>query len=163
MSDLRDEIQQTRPFDSAGQEAFLSLARTAAVLSHETERELARLGLTPTQYNALRILRGAGEAGLCGTEIRDRMIAQVPDVTRLLDRLDERGLVQRRRERANRRFVRARITDAGLRLLEETDPVMRELHQRQFGHMSDAQLNALVELTRLARMPGQANPDRSEP
>jgi DNA-binding MarR family transcriptional regulator len=153
MNELRDEIRQRRPFDSLAQEAFLSIARTAAVLGHETERELGRLGLTATQYNVLRIVRGGGEAGRCGTEVRDRMVAQVPDVTRLLDRLEERGLIERRRERTNRRFVRARITAEGLGLLDELDPAIQALHQRQLGHLNDDQLRTLIELTRLAREP----------
>jgi DNA-binding MarR family transcriptional regulator len=151
MSELRDEIQQAIPFASLAQEAYLSLMRTAALLEHGLERELGRLGLTPTQYNALRILRGAGTAGLCGTEIRDRMVAQVPDVTRLLDRLEERGLVDRRRERSNRRFVRARITEPGLRLLDEMDPKIEEIHRSQLGHLTDDELRSLIELTQRAR------------
>src|SRR5215212_5742803 len=95
---LSDEIKQTKPFTSLEHEAVLSLERTAAVLSHAFGELLKPYGVTPTQYNVLRILRGAGSTGLCRHEVRDRMVAQVPDVTRLLDRLEEMGLVERERD-----------------------------------------------------------------
>jgi len=151
---LRDEIKQTKPFPSLESEALLSLARTAAVLAHENEQLMKAHGLTPTQYNALRILRGAGERGLCGKEIGQRMISPVPDVTRLLDRLEEAGLVGRERDRENRRFVTTRISAAGLRLLEDMDPVVDRLQRERLGHMTEGQLRTLIELTRLVRDPG---------
>src|SRR5918998_4758726 len=114
MRSLREEIKQTKPFASPEQEAMLSLERTAAVLVHGMAQEFEAYGVTPTQYNVLRILRGAGAPGLCRYEIRDRLVAQVPDVTRLLDRLEEMGLVARERDGADRRLVTTRITDAGL-------------------------------------------------
>src|SRR3954447_21417189 len=102
---LQEEIRQRKPFVSTEEEAMLSIARTAAVLDHTAGEMLKKHGLTVTQYNALRILRGAGAEGLCRNEIRDRLIARVPDATRLLDRLEESGLVTRTREGEDRRFV----------------------------------------------------------
>src|SRR4051794_41800121 len=107
---LRAEIKQKKPFGSLEQEAQLNIERTAAVLGHGFAESLKPYGITPTQYNVLRILRGAGEAGLCRNEVRDRLLRQVPDVTRLLDRLAEAGLVERERDSADRRLVTTRIT-----------------------------------------------------
>jgi DNA-binding MarR family transcriptional regulator len=148
---LRDEIKQTRPFESLEQEALLSIDRTAAVLMHAFAEELKAHGITPTQFNVLRILRGAGPAGLCRTDIRERLVAQVPDVTRLLDRMEEAGLVARARDAADRRLVTTRITPRGLRLLARLDRPVVAMHARQLGHMSRQQLRTLVELLSLAR------------
>src|SRR2546421_705841 len=112
---LAKEIKKTKPFDSAEQEALLNLLRTADVLGREMAQVLAPADLSPTQYNMLRILRGAGEALACG-EIGSRMITAAPDVTRLLDRLERRGLVNRCRGEKDRREVKVRITLAGLKL-----------------------------------------------
>src|SRR3990172_9879074 len=103
---LQSELRQRKPFSSLEQEAMLSIARTAAQLEHTTAEALKPHGITPTQYNALRILRGAGAEGLCRNEVRDRLLARVPDATRLLDRLEAMGLVLRAREGEDRRFVR---------------------------------------------------------
>src|SRR3569623_650059 len=104
MSDLRSESKQTKPFASAEEEALLNIERTAAVMSHALADELKKYEITPTQYNVLRILRGAGKDGLCRNEVRDRLISQVPDVTRLLDRLEDAGLIARERSTADRRL-----------------------------------------------------------
>jgi DNA-binding MarR family transcriptional regulator len=130
---------------------MLSLARTAARLDHDMIEVLRPHGLTPTQYNALRILRGAGAEGLCRNEVRDRLVARVPDATRLLDRLEETGLVVRGREGEDRRFVRARITRRGLELLARLDQVIVDLHRRQLGHLGRAKLRALIDLLADAR------------
>lgn len=132
---------------------MLSIARTAAVLEHSTSEALKPYGLTVTQYNALRILRGAGSEGLCRNEVRDRLIARVPDATRLLDRLEEMGVVVRAREGGDRRFVRARITQAGLDLIEPLDAVIQDLHRRQLGHLGADRLKVLIELLAAAREP----------
>ena len=150
-SRLQDEIKQTKPFTSPAQEAFLSIERTSAVLGHAFAEFVKPFGITPTQFNVLRILRGAGDAGLCRHEIRDRLVAQVPDVTRLIDRLVEMQLVTRERDGADRRLVTTRITPAGLRLLAELDQPIREFDQRTLGHMSAEQLRTLSELLALAR------------
>ena len=148
---LKDEIKQQRPFGSLEQEALLSIERTAAVLGHAIAEALRPHGITPTQYNALRILRGAGEKGLCRHEVRDRLVAQVPDVTRLLDRLEEAGLISRARGTEDRRLVTTHITRAGLDLLDSLDGPVADLHRKQLGHMTRDQLRALTELLAVAR------------
>jgi DNA-binding MarR family transcriptional regulator len=148
---LQSEIKQRRPFSSPEHEAMLSIARTAALLEHSTAEALKPHGLTPTQYNALRILRGAEPDGLCRNEVRDRLVAQVPDATRLLDRLGDMGLVVRAREGDDRRFVRARITRKGLDLLRPLDEVIQALHRRQLGHLGERKLRLLVALLEEAR------------
>jgi DNA-binding MarR family transcriptional regulator len=148
---LQSELQQRKPFVSPEHEAFLSIARTAALLDHATGEALKSYGLTPTQYNALRILRGAEPEGLCRNEVRDRLVARVPDATRLLDRLADMGLVVRAREGHDRRFVRARITQAGLDLLRPLDGVTRLLHREQLGHLGERKLRVLIRLLEEAR------------
>lgn len=150
-SDLRTDIKQGRPFGSPEQEVYLNVERTAAVLNHAFAEAVKEHGITPTQYNVLRILRGAGEAGLCRNEVRDRMIAQVPDVTRLLDRLEQAGLIVRERDTEDRRQVGTRITPKGLDLLAALDDPVVEIHKRQLGHLSPEQLRTLTELLTLAR------------
>ncbi len=154
MPTLQEEIRQRKPFGSAEEEAMLSIARTAAVLDHAAAEMLKKHGLTPTQYNALRILRGAGAEGLCRNEIRDRLIARVPDATRLLDRLEETGLVTRSREGEDRRFVLSRITRAGLDLLAQLDPEVAAANRRLLGHLSPGKLRTLIDLLGEARNPG---------
>jgi len=151
---LQAELKQSKPFGGPEHEAVLSIARTAAILEHSTSEAIKRYGLTLTQYNALRILRGAGADGLCRNEVRDRLIARVPDATRLLDRLEEMGLVVRAREGDDRRFVRARITQAGLDLIAPLDDVIQEVHRRQLGHLGPERLRQLVELLAAARNQG---------
>ncbi len=150
-SRLLDEIKQTKPFRSLHEEAALNIARTAAVLNHAFAEALKPYGITATQYNVLRILRGAGSSGLCRNEVRDRLIAQVPDVTRLLDRMEVAGLIARERDSADRRLVTTRITADGLRLLKSLDAPVVELQREQLGHLSRDQLSALIELLSLAR------------
>ncbi len=148
---LQDEIKQGRPFDSLEQEALLSIERTAAVLMHAFADSLKVHGITPTQYNVLRILRGAGTEGLCRNEIRDRLVAQVPDVTRLLDRMEEGGLVARERAESDRRLVTTRITRDGLTLLKRLDAPVVATHRRQLGHLSPSKLRMLITLLGEAR------------
>ena len=151
---LQAELVQRKPFSGPEHEAVLSIARTAALLEHGMGEMLKEHGLTPTQYNALRILRGAGQEGLCRNEIRDRLVARVPDTTRLLDRLAEMGLVVRAREGEDRRFVRTRITRAGLELIAPLDALMTALHRRQLGHLGRAKLGKLIALLEDARRAG---------
>ncbi len=101
-------------------------------------------GLTATQYNVLRILRGAGEKGACGREIAGRLITAEPDITRLLDRMEKRGLISRRRDAKDRRFVTTRITPSGLEILAALDAPVGELHRRQFGRLSGAELKQVI-------------------
>jgi DNA-binding MarR family transcriptional regulator len=102
--------------------------------------------LSPTQYNALRILRGAGPDGLPCTEIGERMITRDPDITRLMTRLETRGLVQRSRQKQDRRVIKARITERGLTLLNEMDPAVNEFQRGLLGHMGERKLRALIRL-----------------
>jgi DNA-binding MarR family transcriptional regulator len=152
-STLQSEIKQTRPFKSPYEETLLCVERTAAVLLHRLADTFKPYDITPTQYNVLRILRGAGADGLCRNEIRDRLVTQVPDVTRLLDRLEEAGLVGRERASDDRRIVTTRITKQGLKLLERLDAPVAEAQRRALGHMSATQLRTLIELLALARSP----------
>jgi DNA-binding MarR family transcriptional regulator len=148
---LRDEIKQTRPFSGPEQEAYLSLGRTWAVLEHAMSEALKPHGITPTQYNVLRILRGAGKIGLCRSEVMERMIARVPDASRLLDRMEGAGLIARARDAEDRRFVTTRITEKGLGLLKDLDEVVTALHRRQFTALDRKGLKTLIELLGLAR------------
>ncbi len=135
--------------------AFLALVRTAAVLGDDLDRLLAPHGLSQPQYNVLRILRGAGEDGLCRHEIRDRLLSRMPDVTRLVDRLEESGLVERVRDTVDRRVVRTTITAAGRALLAQLDAPVAAAHARQFGHLSDDDLGRLIALLdAVRRRPG---------
>jgi DNA-binding MarR family transcriptional regulator len=148
---LREEIQQKRPFASRKEEAALNIGRTAAVLTDAFDREVKPWGITSAQYNVLRILRGAEPKGLCRNDVRDRMVTRAPDMTRLLDRMEESGLVARTRDTEDRRMVTTRITGKGLHMLTELDSVVAEQHQRHFGHLSDAQLETLIALLTLVR------------
>ena len=141
---LQHELKQTRPFTRPAAEAMVGILRTAAVLDHAVNEALKPLGITATQHNVLRILRGAGAAGLCGREVGERLIARVPDVSRLLDRLVETGLVARERDAGDRRHVTARITDAGLALLDRADPVIAELEARYTARLTPEALAALI-------------------
>ena len=143
---LEDEIRQTRPFDSQAQAAHLSIARTAAVLEHALEAALRPYGITATQYNVLRILRGAGAEGLCRREVTERMIRPVPDATRLLDRMEAAGLIERERSGADRRFVSTRLTAAGRETVDRLDAPMAELHQRHFGGVAGEALAGLIDV-----------------
>ena len=153
-SALRDELRQRRPFETLEQEAHLNVVRTAAVLTDALERVVKPAGLTLAQFNALRILRGAEPGGLCRNELRDRLVTRMPDVTRLLDRLEHAGLVVRERADADRRLVRTRITAGGLALLAEVDPAVRAEHRRLLGHLEPDDLRALSDLLTRARAPG---------
>jgi DNA-binding MarR family transcriptional regulator len=142
---LRDELKMTRPFKSVEEEAILSIARTAALLEHAAAEAFKPHDLTPTQYNVLRILRGAGDAGLCRNEVGERLITRVPDVTRLLDRMEDAALISRQRG-SDRRFVTTRITDKGLKLLDKIDRELPAIHRRQLGHVAQKRLRELIEL-----------------
>lgn len=143
---LRAEIRQNRPFRSLEQEAFLSVGRTWAVLDHAFSEALRAYDITPTQYNVLRILRGAGETGLCRAEVMERMVAKVPDGTRLLDRMEGAGLIARQRDAKDRRYVTTRITETALALLEKLDGPVQALHREHFAGLDEEDLGRLIEL-----------------
>jgi DNA-binding MarR family transcriptional regulator len=125
---------------------FVALLQTADALSQEAEQFLKATGLTGTQYNVLRILRGAEPQGLPCRGISDRMISHDPDMTRLLDRMEKRGLITRERQTDDRRVVKTRITPQALSLLKTLDQPVHELHKRQFRHMPAARLKILGRL-----------------
>jgi DNA-binding MarR family transcriptional regulator len=130
--------------------AFLDLLRTADVLTRAAIGVLKAEDLSLTQYNVLRILRGAPQGLPCG-EIASRMITRDPDVTRLLDRMEKRGLISRARESRDRRMVRARITPEGLKLVDRMDEPVQKIHRRQLGHLGKDRLRALGEILTAAR------------
>ena len=142
---LQNEIKQKKPFASAEAEAYLSILRTADVLTREFEQLLKPHGLTATQYNVLRILRGAGDEGATCSDIGDRLITADPDVTRLLDRMEKAGLVERARDTKDRRVVLSRITAAGVKLVNELDEHVHALHSDQLRHLSKQRLRDLIE------------------
>lgn len=146
---------QLRPshFDSLEQEAFLNLWRTYDRL-HLIEEELfGRFELTPQQYNALRLLRGEGDHKLATLVLASRLVSRAPDITRLLDKLEERGLIERERPADNRRMVLIGLTDRGRKLLAELDEEVRATHIRQLGHLSPEQLEQFIALLKSARQP----------
>lgn len=149
--DLRQELRQQRPFGSLAQEAFLSLARTETVLRDGIERLLTPHGLTLTQYNVLRVLRGAEAGGLCRNEIRDRLVTRMPDVTRLLDRMEAAGLIQRVRSTKDRRQVNTTLTPRGRKLVNDLDAPMAKAHEKQLGHLDAKQMKTLIDLLAQAR------------
>lgn len=136
----------SKPFKSVEEEAILSIARTAAVIEHSGAEALKPYNLTITQYNVLRILRGAGSEGLCRHEVGERLVTKVPDVTRLLDRMEVAGLIVRERGAEDRRFVGTRITEKGLKLLEKIDRELPAMHGRQIGHVSQKRLRELISI-----------------
>jgi DNA-binding MarR family transcriptional regulator len=130
---------------------FVSLLRTADALARGAEALLKPYNLSGTQYNILRILRGAGEKGLACREVGCRLISRDPDITRLLDRMESRGWIARARETKDRRVVITRIGPEGLRLLAELDKPMHDLHRRQLSHLPATQLRQLSRLLDRAR------------
>jgi DNA-binding MarR family transcriptional regulator len=130
--------------------AYLDVLRTTEVLSRRPAQVLKAEDLSPTQYNVLRILRGAPDGLACG-EIGDRMITRDPDITRLLDRLEKRGLISRCRETKDRRMVLTRITQEGLEVLARLDKPVQEAHRKQLGHLGRERLRALAELLVVCR------------
>ena len=150
-SDLRTELRQTRPFASRQEEAFLNLERTATALQDDFEQVLKPFGITGAQYNVLRILRGAGPQGLCRNEVRDRLVTRMPDVTRMLDRMEQAGLVVRERSTEDRRLVSTRLTARGRELVDALDAPVAAEQRRRLGHLDDAQLATLIQLLTIAR------------
>lgn len=148
---LKDEIKQSKPFPSLESEVVLNLMRTADELARSGEKILKLAGLSPNQYNVLRILRGAGENGLCCREVGERMITRDPDITRLLDRLERRGLVARSRDRHDRRVIMACITDAGRKMLKDLDGPIEEYNRNRLSHMEKGDLRRLNDFLEAVR------------
>lgn len=148
---IQAELQQGQPFRTLEDEAMVSLQRTADQLQRRLSDMLKPRGLSPTQYNALRILRGAGDGGRACSEIAERMINRDPDITRLVDRLERRGLVARSREGRDRRVIITRITAAGLDLLRGLDRPIEEFNRKLLGHLGEQPLRNLLTLLEAAR------------
>jgi len=141
---------KVRQVGSPEETAFLDLVRTADTLSRGAVEVLKAEDLSPSQYNVLRILRGAPEGLPCG-EIAGRLITRDPDVTRLLDRMEKRGWISRARESRDRRMVLARLTSAGLKLVDRLDEPVQQMHRKLLGHLGKERLRALRELLAAAR------------
>jgi DNA-binding MarR family transcriptional regulator len=140
-------------FDSLEQEVFLNLWRTYDRLRALEDQLFGRYDLTPQQYNGLRLLRAEHPATLPTLGLADRLVSRAPDITRMLDKLEQRGLIARERPADNRRTVRVGITAIGLALLKEIAAPLRECHVQQLGHLSPVELKRLGALLREARRP----------
>ena len=143
---LQAELKQKVPFRSLEEEAHLSIIRAADLLTRALAITLKDQGLTQTQYNVLRILRGAGAEGLPSGEVAERMITREPDITRLLDRMEARGWVHRRRDPDDRRIMRAWITLAGRELADRLDAPVAEMQVLSLGHLGEDQLATLSDI-----------------
>jgi MarR family transcriptional regulator, organic hydroperoxide resistance regulator len=135
---------QKRPSPSLETRVFVALLIAADRLSQQAEQLMKEYSLTGTQYNVLRILRGAEPTGLPCKGISDRMISHDPDMTRLLDRMEKRGLITRERQVDDRRVVKTRITAAGLDILKKLDAPVLDLHRRQFHNLGPTRLKNLA-------------------
>ena len=144
------ESSKVRRIGSPEEAAFLDLLRTADMLTRGALAVLKAEDLSQTQYNVLRILRGSPQGLPCG-EIAGRMITRDPDVTRLLDRMEKRGLISRARDGRDRRMVLARIAPEGLRLVNRLDEPVQKIHRKLLGHLGKERLRALGELLAAAR------------
>ncbi len=145
LSAVGEEIYQTKPFATIEEELLVSLLRTTDVLNARFEQMIRPFNISMTQYNVLRILRGAGPDGRTCGEIGERMIAREPDVTRLLERMEKTGLIKRTRDTADRRVVVTRITSVGLKLLDEIDPKLREM-DGLLKPMGERKLESMLKL-----------------
>jgi len=148
---MKTQAHKTK--SSLEETVFLDLLRTSDILSRRVAYVLKNADLSSNQYNVLRILRGAPEGLPCG-EIGSRMITRDPDITRLLDRLEKRGLISRCRETKDRRMVLTRISPEGLKLLAQLDEPVQQAHREQLGHLGRERLRALAELLRDSRGSG---------
>ena len=139
------ELKQNKPFASPVEEAFVAVVKTADLLLRLLDRKLIGLGLSHQQYNVLRIVRGAGSAGIPTLAIGERLIECAPGMTRLLDRLEEKGMVRRERCKQDRRQVLCYITDMGEHLLTEVEPLVEGLAERAFEHFQPGELESFIE------------------
>lgn len=151
MAKLMAELKQNKPFESIRDEAFINIIRTAGVLMRKHTEFLKDYELTPSQFNVLRILRGAEPDGLICREIGERMVAFDPDVTKLLDRLEARNLIGRERQQKDRRVIIVRISEAGLDLLKTLDRPLLQCTDQLLGHMDEEKIRTLNELVEEAR------------
>jgi DNA-binding MarR family transcriptional regulator len=142
-----------RRFDTLQQEAFLGLWRTYDRLRALEDELFARYDLTAQQYNALRLLRSGHPAPIRTLDLASGLVSRAPDITRLLDKLEQRELVARQRPADNRRVVCVRITSAGIALLDDLRELVRDCHTRQLAHLTQKDLKGLISLLRAARLP----------
>jgi DNA-binding MarR family transcriptional regulator len=150
-SPVKDAVEKPKPLRSLEQAVFLNLQKAADLLMSEVAQALRPAELSPTQYNVLRILRAAGREGLACGRIAERMLTREPDMTRLLDRLEKRKLIERWRDTEDRRVVRGRISADGLNLLKGLDEQVLALHRDQLGHLSKDKLRTLANLLESVR------------
>jgi DNA-binding MarR family transcriptional regulator len=159
---LQEELQQSKPFPTLEEEVVVELQRTAQLTARRIALALRPWGLSESQFNVLRILRGCAPDGLSSTRIGERMVRYDPDLTRLVDQLEKRGLVEKRRDTRDRRVVNSRITGEGLRLVEAASRELREAMVGTLRHMGADRLERLADLLELARNAGAAD-DPGEP
>ena len=143
---IQNEIRQSKAFGSHSEEAVLNILRTSDVMTQLLTDLLKPFGLSPTQYNVLRILRGATGTGVCCREIGERLVTRDPDVTRLIDRLEKRNLLQRTREKGDRRFVTIQLTSCGLELVNQLDYPIEKWNRKLMRNISSGDTKVLIEL-----------------
>lgn len=151
-SSIQAEIRQSRPFRTSAQEAAVALLRTASVVGRVFARRFEPFGLSLAQYNALRIIRGAGRDGIATLAIRERMIEQGTPITRLLDVLERAGYIRRVRGESDRRQVSCFLTPTGTELLRRMDPVADELDDDVMAALSLSELETLISLLDVVRL-----------
>jgi DNA-binding MarR family transcriptional regulator len=149
----KEAVDASTSLRSLEQTVFLNIQKTADQLMVEVAQALKPAELSPTQYNVLRILRAAGAEGLACGRIAQRMLTREPDMTRLLDRLEKRELIERSRDTVDRRVVRGFITQRGRELLAGLDRTMSDLHRRQLSHLGRQRLKTLTDLLEASRKP----------
>jgi DNA-binding MarR family transcriptional regulator len=143
---LATALKQNRPFESLEQEVYLSILRTASELSYSVDQFFRPFDITPSQYNVLRILRGAGTDGLCRNEISERMVTATPDMSRLLDRMEKAGWVTRERAADDRRQVSTHITKSGMELLARLESPTRDFVTRLFAGAAVSDLKTVLKV-----------------
>ncbi len=151
---LQTELRKKKPFDVVEEELFLNIMRSAEYLTRPFMCFFKATGLTGSQYNVLRVLRGHGEEGIPCHEIAEQMVSYDPDLTRLLDRLEKASLVKRERSTTDRRVVIARIAPAGLKLVNSLDQPIKDMHKKQLKHLSAAKMRTLIDLLEEIRSTG---------
>ena len=148
---LRDEIQQSKPFESLSVEVYLEILRTSQVAGRWVVEALKPSGLTPAQFNVLRILRGSRPDGLASSRIAERMINHDPDVTRLIDRLVAAGWAEKQRDERDRRVVQVAITKTGLEVTDKASKAVRSRLESEMQVLGERQLNTLANLLERTR------------
>ncbi|MGI8508852.1 MAG: MarR family winged helix-turn-helix transcriptional regulator [Gemmatimonadaceae bacterium] len=159
VGELEAELHQSRPFRSEAQEATIALLRTASVVSRQLGKAISPSGISLAQYNVLRILRGAGTAGLPTLAIKDRMIEEGTTITRLLDKLEDAGLVHRKRSRPDRRQVLCTLTPAGAKLLAKLDPAMDAADEAAVVMLDSATQRQLIAVLSAVRHGAPKDPN----